>query len=80
MDRDLFTLISWPLNPRNSQGCLLSPISKGLAGFAVAAVLSTAAAVQGLVTQKKIGFGDFEHLAASPLPRAGVQRDIGEGS
>src|ERR1700687_118816 len=34
--------------------CLMSPISKSLASFAVAAVLSSVAGAQGLVTQKNI--------------------------
>src|ERR1700730_8863492 len=59
----------WPLNPRNSQGCLMSPISKGLASFAVAAVLSTAAAAQGLVTQKNIPLAMAQTIANAALTK-----------
>ncbi len=64
-----YSLFKWPLNPRNSQGCLMSPISKGLASFAVAAVLSTAAAAQGLVTQKNIPLAMAQTIANAALTK-----------
>jgi hypothetical protein len=47
----------------------MSPISKGLASFAVAAVLSTAAAAQGLVTQKNIPLAMAQTIANAALTK-----------
>lgn len=47
----------------------MSPISKGLASFAVAAVLSTAAAAQGLVTQKNIPLVMAQTIANAALAK-----------
>ena len=47
----------------------MSPISKGLANFAVAAVLSTAAAAQGLVTQKNIPLAMAQTIANAALAK-----------
>jgi hypothetical protein len=47
----------------------MSPISKGLASFAVAAVLSTAAAAQGLVTQKNIPLATAQTIANAALTK-----------
>jgi hypothetical protein len=47
----------------------MSPISKDLASFAVAAVLSTAAAAQGLVTQKNIPLAMAQTIANAALTK-----------
>jgi uncharacterized protein GlcG (DUF336 family) len=45
----------------------MSPISKGLVGFAVAAGLSSAAAAQGIVTQKNITLGLAQTIATAAI-------------
>ena len=45
----------------------MSPISKGLAGFAVAASLSSPAGAQGIVTQKNITLALAQTIANAAL-------------
>jgi uncharacterized protein GlcG (DUF336 family) len=45
----------------------MSPLSKGLAGFAVAAVLSSSASAQGLTTQKNIPLAMAQIIANAAL-------------
>src|ERR1700736_3666177 len=47
----------------------MGPISKGLAGFAVAAVLSPPAGAQGLVTQKNISLALAQTIANAALAK-----------
>src|SRR4029077_20796023 len=60
----------WPLYPRNDQGeYLVSLVSKGLASFTVAAVLSSAASEQGRVTQKDIPLAMAQTIANTALAK-----------
>jgi uncharacterized protein GlcG (DUF336 family) len=53
----------------NQGGCLMSPTSKRLASFAVAAALSSAAGAQGLVTQKNIPLAMAQTIANAALAK-----------
>jgi hypothetical protein len=58
------------LYPRNDQrGCLMSPVSKGLASFTVAAALASAASAQGLLTQKNIPLATAQAIASAALTK-----------
>jgi uncharacterized protein GlcG (DUF336 family) len=51
----------------NQRGYLMSPMSKGLASFAVAAVLSSPAGAQGIVTQKNITLALAQTIANAAI-------------
>src|SRR5271165_5627630 len=60
--------VYWPPNLRNNQrGYLMSPISRTLAGFAVAAVLSSPAGAQGIVSQKNITLALAQTIANAAI-------------